>query len=57
MLSSLPGFHLPGKNPASNVTLVESDQRLLAGTALPNGSYGSPVGRSNSAFGRNHPRL
>ena len=26
--------------------VVESDQRSLAGTALPNGSYGSPVSRS-----------
>jgi hypothetical protein len=56
MPRSLSPFHAPGHNPASNVTLVESDQRLLAGTALPNGSYGSPVSRSNSAFGRNHPR-
>ncbi len=34
------------------VATVESDQRSLAGTALPNCPYGFPVGSSNSAFGR-----
>ena len=43
-----------GQFPGRGLKPVESDQRSLAGTALPNGSYGSPVSRSTPCRPTSH---